>query len=155
MIPLTLKNKPEKTDIKTSDIWSARIKFSLRSLWSCLYSHSTQKLYFCVKGKQSNCIPSTIVISQPLSTSSYFLSSRLVSRRLINYRFLNSFLSSVFLAKVISRSHCLDGFAASFPRLIGDVLVISNLLWMFISRSVDNSRKEILTVGQMFRKWLC
>lgn len=71
------------------------------------------------------------------------------------YRFLNSFLSSVFLAKVISRSHCLDGFAVSFPRLIGDVLVISNLLGMFISRSVDNSRKKILTVGQMFRKWLC
>ena len=154
MIPLTLKHKPEKTDIKTSDIWSARIKFSLRSLWSCLYSHSTQKLYFWVKGKQSKCIPLTIVMSQPLSTSSYFLSSRLVSRRLI-IGFWTVFLSSVFLAKVISRSHCLDGFAVSFPRLIGDVLVISNLLWMFISRSVDNSRKKILTVGQMFRKWLC
>lgn len=72
-------------------------------------------------------------LSQPLSTSSYFLSSRLVSRRLI-IGFWTVFLSSVFLAKVISRSHCLDGFAVSFPRLIGDVLVISNLLWMFRSQ---------------------
>lgn len=152
MIPLTLKNKPEKTDIKTSDIWSARIKFSLRSLWSCLYSHSTQKLYFCFKGKQSKCIPLTIVSAIINFILLFEFSPRLAASY---YRFLNSFLSSVFLAKVISRSHCLDGFAVSFPRLIGDVLVISNLLWMFISRSVDNSRKKILTVGQMFRKWLC
>ena len=149
MIPLTLKQKPEKTDIKTSDIWSARIKFSLCSLWSCLYSHSTQKLYFCFKGKQSKCIPLTIV-----SAIINFILLFEFSRRL-SIGFWTVFLSSVFLAKVIYRSHCLDGFAVFFPRLIGDVLVISNLLWMFISRSVDNSRKKILTVGQMFRKWLC
>lgn len=154
MIPLTLKQKPEKTDIKTSDIWSARIKFSLCSLWSCLYSHSTQKLYFCFKGKQSKCIPFTIVSAIINFILLFEFSPRLAASY---YRFLNSFLSSVFLAKVISRSHCWTAllFVVSFPHLIGDVLDVSNLLWMFISRSVDNSRKEILTVGQMFRKWLC
>lgn len=152
MMPLPLKHKPEKTDIKTSDIWSARIKFSLCSLWSCLYSHSTQKLHFCFKDKQSKCIPLTIVSA----IINFILLSEFSPRLAASYyRFLNSFWSSVFLAKVISRSHCLDGFAVSFPRLIGDVLDISNLLWMFISRSVDNSRKKILTVGQMFWKWLC
>lgn len=152
MMPLPLKHKPEKTDIKTSDIWSARIKFSLCSLWSCLYSHSTQKLYFCFKGKHSKCIPLTIVSA----IINFILLFEFWPRLMASYyRFLNSFWSSGSLAKVISRSHCLDAFTVSFPHLIGDVLDISNLLWMFIARRVDNSRKEILTVGQMFRKWFC
>lgn len=123
--------------------------FSLCSLWSCLYSRSFQKLYFCFKVNSQNVYH--WLLSQPLSTSSYFLSSRLVSRRhIIGFE---QFLSSVFLAKVISRSHSLDGLALFSPQLTSDVLDISNLLWMFIAKSLDNSRKGILAKGQMFPSW--